>query len=207
MSSGVPGTLYIFSAPSGAGKTSLVTELVKQTKGLVVSVSHTTRGIRPGEQDGVHYHFVDQAEFEQMVAARAFLEHARVFDNFYGTSQAAIEAQLAQGLDVILEIDWQGARQVRERMDGAVGVFILPPSKAALEARLKGRGQDSEAIIARRMRDAISEMTHFGEYDYIVVNDDFAEALDQLRAIVRTQRLGLARQRVALAGLIEQLLA
>ena len=201
------GTLYIFSAPSGAGKTSLVTELVKQTPQLVVSVSHTTRAVRPGEQNGVHYHFVNIPDFERMVSENAFLEHAKVFDNYYGTSQVAIEQQLASGQDVILEIDWQGARQVRARMADAVSVFILPPSRSALEQRLRGRGQDSDDIIARRMRDAISEMSHYDEYDFVVVNDDFEQALAVLSAIVTTHRQAQKRQKVVLAGLIGQLLA
>ena len=207
MTTSSPGTLYIFSAPSGAGKTSLVTELIKQTPQLVVSVSHTTRAMRPGEQNGVHYHFVKIPAFEQMVADNVFVEHAKVFDNYYGTSQTAIEQQLAAGLDVILEIDWQGARQVRERMPEAISVFILPPSRPALESRLKGRGQDSDDIIARRMRDAISEMSHYDEYDFLVVNDDFSQALAELKAIVTTHRLNQKRQKVALAALIRQLLA
>ena len=207
MTTSTPGTLFIFSAPSGAGKTSLVSELIKQTAQLVVSVSHTTRAMRPGEQDGVHYHFVEVPAFEQMVADDVFVEHAKVFDNYYGTSQTAIEQQLSQGQDVILEIDWQGARQVRERIPAAVSVFILPPSRAALEDRLRGRGQDSDAIIARRMHDAIAEMSHFDEYDYVVVNDDFMQAMAELKAIVTTQRLAQKRQKVALAGLISQLLA
>ena len=207
MKATAPGTLYIFSAPSGAGKTSLVTALLKQTQNLVVSVSHTTRAMRPGEENGVHYHFVAIPAFEQMVADNVFLEHAKVFDNYYGTSQIAIEQQLAAGLDVILEIDWQGARQVRARMPQAVSVFILPPSREALESRLKGRGQDSDDIIARRMRDAISEMSHYGEYDFVVVNDDFEQALAELGAIVTTYRLGQARQKQVLAGLIQSLLA
>jgi guanylate kinase len=207
MSTTTPGSLYIFSAPSGAGKTSLVNELVKQTEQLVVSVSHTTRAMRPGEQDGVHYHFVEVPAFEQMVADNLFVEHAKVFDNYYGTSQLAIEQQLAQGLDVILEIDWQGARQVRERIAGAISVFILPPSRPALEDRLRGRGQDSDVIIARRMHDAISEMSHYDEYDFVVVNDNFKQATDELQAIVTTQRLAQKRQKVALAALIRQLLA
>jgi len=207
MTSATPGTLYIFSAPSGAGKTSLVTALLQQTPQLVVSVSHTTRQMRPGEQDGTHYHFTDIPTFEKMVAESVFLEHAKVFDNFYGTSQTSIEQQLAAGLDVILEIDWQGARQVRQRMPDAVSVFILPPSREALASRLKGRGQDSDDIIARRMRDAISEMTHYDEYDYIVVNDDFETALAELKAVVTVRRLSQARQKQALAELIGQLLA
>lgn len=207
MTTTTPGSLYIFSAPSGAGKTSLVNELVKQTEQLVVSVSHTTRAMRPGEQDGVHYHFVEVPAFEQMVADDLFVEHAKVFDNYYGTSQTAIEQQLAQGQDVILEIDWQGARQVRERIATAISVFILPPSRPALEDRLRGRGQDSDVIIARRMHDAISEMSHYDEYDYVVVNDNFKQATDELQAIVTTHRLAQKRQKVALAGLIRQLLA
>ena len=201
------GTLYIFSAPSGAGKTSLVTELVKTTGKLLVSVSHTTRAMRPGEQDGVHYHFIEIPVFEKMVVDNAFLEHARVFDNYYGTSQKAIEEQLAKGVDVILEIDWQGARQVRERMPENVSVFILPPSRVELENRLKGRGQDSDEIIARRMRDAVSEMEHYGEYDFIVVNDDFDVALGELKAIVTSQRLTASRQQQALQDLLADLLA
>jgi len=207
MTTTTPGSLYIFSAPSGAGKTSLVNELVKQTEQLVVSVSHTTRAMRPGEQDGVHYHFVEVPAFEQMAADNVFVEHAKVFDNYYGTSQTAIEQQLAQGLDVILEIDWQGARQVRERIADAISVFILPPSRPALEDRLRGRGQDSDVIIARRMQDAISEMSHYDEYDFVVVNDNFKQATDELHAIVTTHRLAQKRQKVALAGLIRQLLA
>jgi guanylate kinase len=203
----VKGTLYIFSAPSGAGKTSLVTELVKSTDRLKVSVSHTTRAMRPGEENGVHYHFIDVATFENMVADDVFLEHARVFDNYYGTSQQAIEEQLANGFDVILEIDWQGARQVRQRMPDNVSVFILPPSRAELENRLKGRGQDSDDIIARRMRDAVSEMEHYAEYDYIVVNDDFETALAELKSIVDSRRLVAARQTLALQALLAELLA
>jgi guanylate kinase len=203
----VKGTLYIFSAPSGAGKTSLVTELVKSTERLMVSVSHTTRAMRPGEENGVHYHFIDVSTFEKMVADDVFLEHARVFDNYYGTSQQAIEEQLAKGFDVILEIDWQGARQVRQRVPDNISVFILPPSRAELENRLKARGQDSDDIIARRMRDAVSEIEHYAEYDYIVVNDDFETALAELRTIVSSQRLVAARQQLALQGLLAELLA
>jgi guanylate kinase len=156
--------------------------------------------------DGQHYHFVDIPSFEKMVADNAFVEHAQVFDNYYGTSQAAIEARLAEGIDVILEIDWQGARQVRERMQ-ATSVFILPPSRPELEKRLRGRGTDSDAIIQRRMRDAIREMEHYAEYDYIVVNDAFDTALGELEAIVTSQRLQIVRQKDHLAGLLQQLLA
>jgi len=203
----VTGTLYIFSAPSGAGKTSLVKALLEQTSGIGVSVSHTTRQMRPGEQNGVNYHFVGIPAFENMVAQHAFVEHAKVFDNYYGTSKAALEQQLAQGQDVILEIDWQGARQIRAWRADAVGVFILPPSRAALLARLQGRQTDSAEIIARRMRDAVTEMRHYPEYDYVVVNDDFAAAVAQLQTIVTSQRLRLPRQQQALAGLLPELLA
>lgn len=200
------GTLYIFSAPSGAGKTSLVTALIEQTDKLMVSVSHTTRAKRDGEVDGTHYHFIDVAAYQQMVKTDVFVEHAQVFDNFYGTSQRTLEEKLSVGVDVILEIDWQGARQVRERMP-ATSVFILPPSKAALRERLQGRGTDSDDIIDRRMNDAISEMQHYGEYDYIVVNDDFDTALAEIRAIVTSFRLHESRQKAHLAPLLAQLLA
>jgi guanylate kinase len=200
------GTLYIFSAPSGAGKTSLVTALLESTDNIMVSVSHTTRAPREGEVNGQHYHFIDVPTYDKMVAANDFVEHAQVFDNFYGTSQAAIEAKLAEGLDVILEIDWQGARQVRERMQ-TTSVFILPPSRPELENRLRGRGTDSDEIIQRRMRDAITEMEHYAEYDYIVVNDDFDTALAELSAVVTCQRLHQTRQKDHLATLLSQLLA
>lgn len=201
------GTLYIVSAPSGAGKTSLLKVLLEDAQGIGISVSHTTRAMRPGEQDGVHYHFVDVETFQQMVAAGDFLEHAQVFDNFYGTSQAAVTAQLASGQDVILEIDWQGARQVRKRFADAVGIFILPPSKAALRERLTDRGQDDKSIIDRRMRDAEAEMSHYAEFDFLVVNDDFATAVAELRAIMTSQRLLMARQQVQQKRLIEDLLS
>jgi guanylate kinase len=201
------GTLYIFSAPSGAGKTSLVKALIETAQNLVVSVSHTTRAMRPGEEDGVHYHFIDIPTFQHMVEANQFLEHAQVFDNFYGTSQSAIEQRLAEGLDVILEIDWQGARQVRHRIAGSVSVFILPPSRAELERRLSGRGTDSPEVVARRMRDAVSEMQHYDEYDYLVINDDFQLALADLRSIISSERLHLARQQQAHGELLSELLA
>jgi guanylate kinase len=200
------GTLYIISAPSGAGKTSLVSALVESTDRLCVSVSHTTRARRPGEEEGRHYHFVDAAQFEAMVAEQAFLEHACVFGNFYGTSRSAVDAQLARGIDVILEIDWQGARQVRAAVADAVSVFILPPSRDELEVRLRGRGQDSDAVIARRMREAVSEMSHFGEYDYLVVNDDFAHALADLQALVRSRRLRCAAQSQRMERVLDELL-
>ncbi len=207
MSNKNTGTLYIFSAPSGAGKTSLVKALLAETEGIEVSVSHTTRAMRPGEQDGVDYHFISKDEFENLVEADAFLEHAQVFDNFYGTARSSIETRLAAGADVILEIDWQGARQVRAWKSDAVSVFILPPSRQALEARLRGRGQDNEEIIARRMRDAVSESSHYAEFDYLVINDQFELALQDLQAIVRARRLRepvqAQRHAALLAGLLE----
>ena len=189
------GTLYIVSAPSGAGKTSLLKELVKGRDDIKVSVSHTTREPRPGEETGVHYHFVTVESFQAMIDNGDFLEHAQVFDNYYGTSESAVRSELESGTDVILEIDWQGARQVRDRFADAVSIFVIPPSVEALRERLSGRGQDSDEIIDRRMRDAMSEMSHHQEYDYIVVNDDFETALNDLEAIIRTQQLVASRQR------------
>jgi guanylate kinase len=188
------GILFIVSAPSGAGKTSLLRELVPADERLVVSVSHTTRAMRPGERDGQHYHFVSIEHFEQLVGEGAFLEHAPVFDNYYGTSEAAVREPLAQGLDVVLEIDWQGARQVRRRFPEAVSIFIAPPNIEALRERLSGRGQDSAEIVERRMVDARSELSHFPEYDYLVINDDFATALAELRCVVKAERLREPRQ-------------
>ncbi|MDH3609497.1 MAG: guanylate kinase [Gammaproteobacteria bacterium] len=178
------GKLFIVSAPSGAGKTSLVKALIDSTSEVVVSISHTTRAIRPGEVDGVNYFFTSYKKFLQMIKQNEFLEYAKVFDHFYGTSQLSVEQQLDQGLKVILEIDWQGAEQVRERIQGTQSIFILPPSKQELETRLRGRGQDSEEVIARRMRDAESEISHFKEFDHIVLNDDFDQALRDLTALV-----------------------
>ena len=188
------GILFIVSAPSGAGKTSLLRELVPADERLVVSVSHATRAMRPGERDGQHYHFVTTEHFEQLVGEGAFLEHARVFDNYYGTSEAAVREPLAQGLDVVLEIDWQGARQVRRRFPQAVSIFIAPPSIDALRERLSGRGQDSAEIVERRMADARNELSHYPEYDYLVINDDFATALAELRCLVMAERLREPRQ-------------
>ena len=201
------GTLYIISAPSGAGKTSLVKAMLGELQGARVSVSHTTRAMRPGEENGVDYHFIDKPEFEAMVARDDFLEHAQVFDNYYGTSKASVEAQLERGEDVILEIDWQGARQVRDWQPEAVSIFVLPPSRAALEERLRGRGTDSDEIIQRRMRDAVSEMSHYPEYDYLVINDRFETALVELKAILLAQRQRLARQQACHPALLEGLLA
>jgi len=202
-----PGTLYIYAAPSGAGKSSLVSALIEATSAIEVCVSHTTRSPRPGEVDGVQYHFVSVEAFESMVAENAFLEHAQVFDNFYGTAKSSIEQRLQQGIDIILEIDWQGARQVRKQFPQSVSVFILPPNRPALEERLKARGQDSDEVIARRMRDAQSEMSHYDEFDYLVINDDFNHARDELAAIVLSNRLRLPAQAYFHQTVIKQLLA
>ncbi len=194
MNTGMTGTIYIVSAASGAGKTSLLRGLMARDPGLVISVSHTTRAPRPGEQDGVDYYFVDEPEFVRLIDEGAFLEHAHVFDRRYGTTHAAVEADLKAGRDVLVEIDWQGARQIRERLPHTVSIFILPPSRDALEARLRARNQDSDAVIAARMAAAVSEMSHCDEYDYLVWNDDFDIALADLEAIVRTRRLRRERQ-------------
>lgn len=201
------GTLYTLSAPSGAGKTSLVEALLQRDPGICVSISHTTRSIRKGEQDGVNYHFIDQARFQQILAEAGFLEHAQVFDNWYGTSQQWVEQSLDQGIDVILEIDWQGAQQVRKLMPETVSIFILPPSRHTLETRLNNRGQDDEATIAGRMAQAQSEMSHFAEADYLVINDDFDTALGQLAAIFSAQRLRLQHQAKRYKSLISDLLS
>jgi guanylate kinase len=200
------GSLFIVSAPSGAGKTSLVKALLDSTPGLVVSVSHTTRAMRPGELDGEDYHFVSREWFQQTIAAGAFLEYAQVFDHHYGTSRESVEQQLCKGLDVILEIDWQGARQVRQAMPETCSIFVLPPSRRALEQRLRARGQDSEETISRRMCDAVAEMSHYGEFDHLLVNDNFDAALRDLDTIVRSRRLTRGAQADTLAGLIDDLL-
>ena len=187
--------LVILSAPSGAGKTSLLHALMNDAEGVAVSVSHTTRKQRPGEVDGQHYHFVSVEEFQRMIADDAFIEHAQVFDNFYGTSKAAVRQQLDSGTDVILEIDWQGARQVRRLFPEAVSVFIVPPSVDALRERLSSRGQDSEEIIERRMSDALAELSHYDEYDYIIINDQFEKALQDLHCVLHAQHLTRGQQR------------
>ncbi|MCH4563246.1 guanylate kinase [Halomonas sp. EGI 63088] len=201
------GTLFIVSAPSGAGKTSLVRELVESLDGIQVSVSHTTRERRPGEVDGVNYHFVDVPGFEAMIERGEFFEYARVFDNYYGTSRPAVEAMLGAGQDVILEIDWQGARQVRSQLPEAVSIFILPPSRSELEHRLANRGTDEHAVIARRMREAIKEMSHHDEYDYLVINDDFTTALRELQSLVIARRLTLEKIRERHGPLLAALLS
>lgn len=201
------GTLYTVSAPSGAGKTSLVSALVKSNPEVCVSISHTTRPKRPGEIDGVNYHFIDHATFEKMLEESAFLESARVFSNMYGTSQKWVMDTLHQGIDVILEIDWQGAQQVRKLIPNTVSLFILPPSLACLRQRLTGRGQDDSGVIDLRMSEAISEMSHYVEADYLIVNDDFTTALAQFQALITSQHLRLARQAEKHAHLLQELLA
>ena len=201
------GTLFVVSAPSGAGKTSLVKALIESTPNLHVSVSHTTRPQRPGEIDGLNYHFVSKEGFTGMLNQNAFLEHAQVFGNLYGTSKGVVTEQLKGGADVILEIDWQGAQQVRKLMPQAKSIFILPPTQEALRQRLNNRGQDSEEIIERRMREAVSEMSHYVEYDYLVINDDFSHALSDLQSIFRANRLHQQSQQQRYRQLLEQLLA
>jgi guanylate kinase len=183
------GALFIVSAPSGAGKTSLIKALRERNPDLHLAVSFTTRAPRPGEQDGVHYHFVDANAFLRMIDAGEFLEHAQVFGNRYGTSECTVRSSLEQGQDLLLEIDWQGAQQVRERFPAAVSIFILPPSANALEERLRRRGQDDNQVIAGRMAEARSEISHYGEYEYLVVNDNFDTALDELSCLIRAERL------------------
>lgn len=201
------GSLFVVSAPSGAGKTSLLKALVESVPGIRVSVSYTTRPIRPGEIDGVNYHFTTRKDFLEQVERGDFLEHAEVFGNLYGTSQRWVEEQLELGGDIILEIDWQGAQQVRRLMPAAVSVFILPPSREVLIKRLRGRGQDSEEIIALRTAEAITEMTHYAESDYLVINDQFEQALADLKAIVHSQRLRQLRQDALHQALINSLLS
>jgi len=203
------GTLYIVSAPSGAGKSSLIAEMLEHNPkyAMKVSVSHTTRGMRPGEQDGVHYHFVQKEHFEALIEKGEFLEYAEVFGNYYGTSRVWIEDTLEKGIDVFLDIDWQGARQIREQMPQAKSVFILPPSNGELERRLNVRGQDSAAVIAKRMAEAKSEISHYNEYDYIIINDDFDTALTDFRAIIRAERLKQDKQSLKYKGMLDALLS
>ena len=200
------GTLFIIAAASGTGKTSLVKALVADADRLGVSVSHTTRPARPGEVDGVNYHFTSREQFLAEVAAGQFLEHAEVFGNLYGTSRTWVEQQLASDHDVILEIDWQGAQIVRALMPQALSIFILPPSLPALAERLNGRGTDSNEVIAHRLSEAIADITHYSEFDYLVINDDFATALADLQAIVRAARQSHRAQAARQAELIKRLL-
>lgn len=188
------GSLFVVCAPSGTGKTSLVRALVSLLSNLKVSVSHTTRPQRPGERDGRDYYFVDQTEFQRMLSTDALLEHALVFDHQYGTSRKWVEETLQHG-DAILEIDWQGARQIREAFPGCVSIQVIPPSLAALEERLRRRGQDAEATISRRMAEAVREMADYAEFDYLIINDDFELALDRLQAVVLAERARVRRMR------------
>lgn len=199
------GNVFIVSAPSGAGKTSLVKTLLEADPRVKLSVSYTTRAPRPGEADGVHYHFVSMDEFMAILNRGDFLESAEVYGNRYGTSQRWIEAQVASGVDILLEIDWQGAAQVRKLMPQAISIYILPPSPAALRERLTGRGQDSEAIIAGRLAAAREDMSHVYEFDYVIINDEFATAAAELQAVVRASRLTLAKQMAKNGALIESL--
>lgn len=201
------GTLFIITAASGTGKTSLVKELLATTDNLKVSISHTTRQPRPAEADGVHYYFTDKAAFEQLIAEGAFFEYAEVFGNYYGTSKQAVDDLLNQGIDVILEIDWQGALQVKEKSPQAVMIFILPPSRDALRSRLSNRGQDSSDVIETRLAGAVTEMKNYHHFDYVVINDDFSTALGDLQTIIKAQRLTLTQQTARQNALIKSLLS
>lgn len=204
------GNLYILSAPSGAGKSSLIAALLEKNDGSrkMVSISHTTRAPRPGEADGVHYYFVSVDEFERLIEKGHFLEYAKVFGgNYYGTSLPAIEENLAKGIDVFLDIDWQGAQQIRQKVPSVKSIFILPPSLTELERRLVGRGQDSKEVIDERMSKAIGEISHYDEYDFVIVNDDFEQALADLQSILQSERLTLDYQRNENRQLIASLLA
>ena len=201
------GTLFVISAASGAGKTSLVKAVLQQVSDIEVSVSHTTRAPREGEVDGVDYHFVDKETFEGMVEAGEFIESATVFGNMYGTSQQHLQEQLLKGRDVILEIDWQGARQIRRLMNDCRAIYIVPPSITALRERLTSRGQDDESVISKRMREAISEMSHYVEFDYLIINDDFDEARDNLAAIIKSNRMLHEHQQQKHAELLSKLLS
>jgi guanylate kinase len=208
------GCLYLISAPSGAGKTSLVKALLDASAqdargkaGLCVSISHTTRPMRPGEVNGDNYHFVDETEFRRMQGSGDFLEHAEVFGNYYGTSRYWVNERLAQGWDVILEIDWQGASQIQKLVSQAISIFILPPSRDALLERLTTRGQDNAEVITARMAKAVHEMSHYAEADYLVINDKFEQALADLQAILRTTQLRLVVQKQRNQALLDELLS
>jgi guanylate kinase len=202
------GNLFIVAAPSGAGKSTLIREILNKSseqQPMQLSVSHTTRAPRKGEQNGVEYHFVDHATFKSMIEADDFYEHAEVFGNYYGTSKAAISDKLQQGIDVFLDIDWQGARQVKLQNPSVISIFVLPPSIAALQVRLSGRGQDTEEVIAKRMAEAQSEMSHFNEFDFVIVNDNLASAHTDFESIITAQRLCLENQLIRHASLFSSL--
>lgn len=201
------GNLFIVSAPSGAGKTSLVNAVIEKLPELSISVSHTTRTMRPGEQDGINYNFIDKATFENMVVSGDFLEHAEVFGNYYGTSSIWVKDALAEGKNVILEIDWQGAQQVRRQIPEAIGIFILPPSREVLRERLTNRGQDEDAVIEVRMAEAKDEISHYLEADYLIINDQFDEALEELESIIRLKELKSRKNFQKHQRLIEDLLS
>ncbi len=199
------GNLFVFAAPSGAGKSSLVAEIIQSMEHIALSVSHTTRPMRSSDQCGREYHFVTQAEFDQLISDEVFLEHAKVYDHSYGTSQVWVQEQLSVGIDVILEIDWQGARSIKQLYPQAILIFILPPSVSTLQSRLEGRGQDSAEVVSKRMAVAHNEMSHYKEFDYLIVNDDFAEAKSNLIAIIRAERLAMVRQSTRYAKLLAHL--
>jgi len=201
------GKLIVISAPSGAGKTTLVRALCEADPELMVSVSHTTRPRRNGEAEGIAYHFTDVDSFMEMVDREHFLEYAKVFDNYYGTSKSTVESQLNDGYDVILEIDWQGAARIRQLVPECISIFILPPSYQALEIRLTGRGEDDSTSIQRRMRDAINELSHYNEYEYLVINDDFEQALSELRGILTALRENREIQQEDLSQFVANLMA
>ncbi|MBL4712014.1 MAG: guanylate kinase [Gammaproteobacteria bacterium] len=200
------GTLYVISAASGAGKTSLVAAVLRQMSELEVSVSHTTRLPREGEVDGVNYHFIEKEKFTKMILEGEFFESAEVFGNMYGTSRQHIQELLLKGKDVVLEIDWQGARQIRQQMTDCKSIYIVPPSVAALRERLTGRGQDDEAVINKRMKEAVNEMSHYAEFEYLVINDDFDEAVQNLAAIITGNRMRFEPQQQKHANLLAELL-
>ena len=203
----VRGSLFIITAASGTGKTSLVKQLIATTNDLAVSISHSTRQPRPGEIDGQHYHFVSREIFADMIKQGEFLEHAEVFENYYGTAQSTVEFMLSNGLDVILEIDWQGALQVQKLRPDATTIFILPPDRQSLRQRLSNRGQDSQEVIERRLAGSVNEMSQYVNFDYVVINDNFDVALAELKSIIIANRLTLAKQQERHAGRIEQLLS
>jgi guanylate kinase len=205
--SGKRGKLFVIAAPSGAGKTSLVRALMQRRPTLRFSISYTTRKQRPNERDEHDYFFVTKEKFEQMRDAGEYLEHARVFDTYYGTSRSQVEPLLESGQDVLLEIDWQGAQQIRLALPECRSIFVLPPSRDALEQRLRGRGTDSDEVIARRLRDSLADLSHWNEFDYIVVNDDFDRATGELEAVVTGQGEALRRDRAELKELLARLLS
>lgn len=199
------GSLFIIAAPSGAGKTSLVKRLIEQMEAILVSISYTTRPIRPAEVDGENYFFISIEAFKTKIKQNHFLEYADVFGNYYGTSRAWVEEKLAAGIDVILEIDWQGAQQVRKQSQPVCSIFILPPSLTALQQRLQARAQDESDVIAKRMANAQQEMSHYSEFDYVIINDEFSHALNQLQTIIQAERLRTAKQQFKYYKLLAEL--